>query len=424
MNKTYEDSEREYLRAQKYIPEGIKGMHKIADVHKYPCYYTKSDGCTLWDLDGNSYIDYVMGKGPYILGYRNKKVENAVIEQIKKGNVYPMGNVLHTNLAEKIVNVVPTAEKVLFYKTGSCAASAAVRLARVFTGKNMVVSSGYHGWHDWCNPGRGVLKEVTEQVFEFDYNLNVLESFLGKYACLCCCVIISPECSYFTKSYYQKLESICKKYKVLFILDEVKTGFRVSVGGFQQKYHLYPDLSIFSKAIANGYSLSVVCGNAEIMECNKEIHTAGTYDTETIAFAAANVVIDYLSETDCLQRIHENTTYFVDSANTVFRTCNVDIHCIGEFGSFRFWFRDSEFETDFYNKIAQNGILFYPYDNSFICSAHTTKIIQETCRIMETVLMTDFKERQTGFLPFSLEDISSINHKKGFLRNYPGERGV
>lgn len=214
----FENSENEFLRAQKFIPEGIKGMHKISDIHEYPCYYTNSNGCKLWDLDGNCYIDYVMGKGPYILGYGNHNVENAVIEQVRKGNVYPMGSILHTDVAERIVNFVPSAEKVLFYKTGSCATSAAIRLARMFTRKNMIASSGYHGWHDWCNYGEGVLKEVANNIFEFNYNLDVLEEFLEVNSNQCCGVVISPECSYFSKEYYNDLQELCFKYKVLFIL--------------------------------------------------------------------------------------------------------------------------------------------------------------------------------------------------------------
>ena len=414
---------KEFTRAQTSITDGIKGMHKIADVNQYPCYYSKILGCRLWDVDGNEYIDYVMGKGSYILGPGNEDVDRAVIAQIAKGNIYPMGHTSHTDLAEKIIRFVPSAEKVLFYKTGSCATSAAVRLARTYTGKNIVASSGYHGWHDWCNAGEGIPADVSKYYFDFEYNLDRLCEFLEEKVDLCCAVIVSPECSYFTQNYYEELQEICRRYHVLFILDEVKTGFRVMLGGFQQRYGLSPDITVFSKALANGYALSVVCGKEDVINCNMRIHTAGTFDTETIPFAAANMVVDYLECSDCLKKIHEKTELFVGEVNKVFKKCDVDIHAIGERGSFRFWFRDPEFETTFYHTVAQNGVLFYPYDNSFICDAHTEEDIMETCTVIEKILLSHFQDKRTGFLDFKLEDIKTIMHKKQFLSNYPGPKG-
>lgn len=419
----FKNSTNEFTRAQSSITEGIKGMHKIADVNQYPCYYSKAFGCRLWDIDGNEYIDYVMGKGTYILGPGNRTVDEAVIAQITRGNIYPMGHTSHIDLAEKIIRVVPSAEKVLFYKTGSCATSAAVRLARTYTGKDMVASSGYHGWHDWCNAGEGVPTDVSAHYFDFEYDLDTLCEFLEEKADLCCAVIISPECSYFTKKYYEELEEICRRYHVLLILDEVKTGFRVMLGGFQERYGLSPDLTVFSKAIANGYALSVVCGREDVMNCNMRIHTAGTFDTETIPIAVANIVVDYLEHSDCLEKIHEKTELFVSEVNKVFEKCDVDIHAIGECGSFRFWFRDPKFETAFYHTAAQNGVLFYPYDNCFICEAHTEKDIMETCMVIEKILLSHFEDNRTGFLDFGLEDIKTIMHKKHFLHNYPGMKG-
>lgn len=422
-DRVLNNSEMEFERAQSSILEGIKGMHKIADVKQFPCYFSKGSGCRLWDIDGNEYIDYVMGKGPYILGIGNKEVDNAVIEQITKGNVFPMGHMLHTELAEKIIKVVPSAEKVSFYKTGSCATSAAIRLARTYTGKDIVLSSGYHGWHDWCNGGEGVPKEMDRFFFDFEYDLDRLRDFLENNKNSCCAVIISPECSYFTYEYYHELEEICRRYKVLFILDEVKTGFRVMLGGFQERYGLSPDLSIFSKAIANGYSLSAVCGREEVMNCSAQIHTAGTFDTEVIPFVAANVVVDHLINSDALTQIHRKTDLFVKEVNKVFEKAKVDIHAIGEFGSFRFWFRDPDFETEFYIKAAKYGILFYPYDNSFICEAHSDEDILETSLRIEKLLLSEFAEKQTGHMAFELDDIKQIKHRKNFLHNYPGAKG-
>jgi glutamate-1-semialdehyde aminotransferase len=343
-------------KSTQYIVEGIKGMHKINMQNAFPSFFTHGKGALVWDIDGNEFIDFVMGKGPYILGYQNKQVENAVIDQVIKGNVFPSANQSHTDLAKKITSLISSAEKVLFYKTGSCATSASIRLARAFTNKKNIYSSGYHGWHSWCNPDEGTLEEEQRYVFDFSYNLNKLEMLL-KQNDSNAAVILTPECYYFSEEYYQALEKLCKKYNVLFILDEVKTGFRVDLGGFQNKYKLSPDLSIFSKAISNGYSISVLCGKTEIMNVAQRLHTAGTYDTETIPFAAALATINELEVQNVLATIDSNGKWFTDKLRDIFRESKLEVYPIWAGGSLRFWFRNKQLEADFYKITAENGVL-------------------------------------------------------------------
>ena len=273
----FERSIEEFNKAKAFIPEGIKGMHKINTIGEFPGYFTHGQGAHIWDVDNNRYIDYVMGKGPYILGYCNTRVDEAVIEQIHAGNIFPMGSTLHTRLAEKLVELIPGAERVLFFKTGTCATSAAVRLARAYTSKNIIFSSGYHGWQDWSNDGLGIPEKNSEFFFDFGYSLDKLEDLLKKHVKDGAAVIITPETLYFSENYYKELEGICRRYGLVFILDEVKSGFRVDLGGFQKKYNINPDLSTFSKAMSNGYSLSAVTGKEEIMNGSSKLHTAGPY---------------------------------------------------------------------------------------------------------------------------------------------------
>ena len=417
----FERSIEEFNKAQDFIPEGIKGMHKINAVGEYPAYFARGNGANIWDIDGNMYIDYVMGKGPYILGYSNPQVDDAVIEQIRRGNIFPMGSTLHTLLAQKLVELIPSAERVLFFKTGTCATSAAVRLARAYTGKNIVFSSGYHGWQDWSNDGDGI--PTAEHFFDFEYSLDKLEDLLKKYAHDGAAVIVTPEALYFSEEYYKELEGICKSYGLVFILDEVKSGFRVDIGGFQKKYNIKPDLSTFSKAMSNGYSLSAVVGKAEIMNVSAKLHTAGTYDTEVFPFSAALATIDILQKEDVLAQIEQNGQYLADKLADAFLKSEIGIHPVFAGESLRLWCRDYEMERQFYMEMAKRGVLFYAFDNSYVSGAHTREQLDETVQIASEVAETALKQYRGNYKPFTLDDIKQIKNKKGFLSNYTGQSG-
>ena len=398
-------------------------MHKIGVIGEYPGYFTRGRGAEVWDIDDNVYIDYVMGKGVYILGYCDPSVDEAVQEQIRMGNLFPMGNILHTKLAETLVRLIPGAERVLFFKTGTCATSAAVRLARAFTGRNTVFSSGYHGWQDWSNRGAGIPDECSKYFFDFAYNLDRLEESLEEHAGDGAAVIVTPEVPYFCEDFYRELQGICRNAGMVFILDEVKSGFRVEVGGFQTKYGIEPDISIFSKAMSNGYSLSAVVGKEGVMETSRRLHTAGTYDVEVLPFAAALANIDVLEKTDVLRRIDENGRYLTEGLSRVSERFEIGIHPVYGGGSFRLWCRDPEMEREFYAHMAERGILFYAYDNSYISGAHTRGQIDRTVDAAAEVASVELKRYRGSYRPFTLDDIKRITNRKGFLKHYTGRSG-
>ena len=416
----------ELKKAKEIIPEGIKGMHKINKIGEYPGYFVRGYGPYIWDVDGNEYIDYVMGKGPYILGYANAEVDHAVIHQIEQGNIFPMGSPLHTQLALKIKSYLPSAEQILFYKTGSCATAAAVRLARAYTGKDIIVSSGYHGWHDWSNQGLGIPKSTFDSFFAFGYSLNKLENFLDNHAGQCAALIITPEVGYFSQKYYQEIHEICKANHILLILDEVKSGFRVALGGFQTLYNIRPDLSTFSKAMANGYAISAVTGKKEIMSLSSRLHTAGTYEIETIPYVAALTTLQLMESGNVLYEIERSGNYLVENLTNVFQKNGIEIYPLFAGGSFRFWTRDFNLEQRFYAGMAQRGVLFYSYDNSYISYAHKKvhldRTIETVCEVIDHDL-SSYKGRYRPFNRDTLEDLKEIKNKKGFLDDYPGKDG-
>lgn len=415
---------KEYDKAKGLIPDGVKGMHKIYSVEHYPAYFTKGKGCFVYDLDSNEYIDFVMGKGPYILGYAQEEVDGKVVEQIKLGCLFPIANTLHNQVAKQIIDKIPSVEQVLFYKTGSCATTAAIRIARIYTGRKMILSSGYHGWHDWCNSGDDIVDGVSEAFYDFEYDLNVLDRLMLEKKDQIAAVIVTPEEYYFSKEFYQYIQKKCHENQILFILDEVKSGFRVSEGGFQKKNELNIDLTCFSKAISNGYSMSVVGGKKEIMECSKKIHTAGTYDTEVTSFAAANEVLKLIEEKDVANVIEERGQYFSKKLNELFEKYDIALYSVFATGSFRFWTDYNEVEDLFYREMAKSGVLFYANDNSYISFAHTKEVLNETLSRVEHVLLNWQGPKGRNHEQFKLEYVDKdFKNKKGFLKNYSGVNG-
>ena len=405
-----------YEYAKNYIVDGVKGMHRICELESYPMYFDHGSGAYIWDIDNKRYIDFVMGKGPYILGYRNEIVENAVIEQVKRGNIFPAGTPIHVYLAKEISRLVPSMEKVLFYKTGSCATQASIRFARNYTKKSRIYTSGYHGWHE-C------YEKKENDVIDFNYSLDKLEKQL-KNSVDNAAVIISPEEFYFSSEYYQKLEMLCKKYDTLLIFDEVKTGFRVGLGGFQGKMKLSPDLTIISKAIANGYSIAAVGGKKEIMDSTRSIHTSGTFDTEAIPFAAALATTSVLETENVLFKIESLGKKFVLEMEKIFEKNDIPINVVWSNGSFRFWFRNNELEDFFYEESVKNGISFYPYDNSFISYAHNQKCLYSVLDIFDNKIAKKITNLWRGYEKFDFRNInSSYINRKQFLDKYPGREG-
>lgn len=423
-NCKIQTSIQEYTNALELIPGGIKGMHKIFPVDQYPAYFSKGDGCYVFDIDGNKYIDFVMGKGPYILGYGNKEVDQNVIKQISDGNLFPMGNIYQNEVAREILDVVNSAEKVVFYKTGSCATSSAVRLARAYTRKSIVMSSGYHGWHDWCSTGKGILENTQKCFVDFQYNLEIFDKEYKEHKDDIAAVIVTPEEFYLDDGFYQYIQDFCKKNNIVFILDEVKSGFRVDVGGFQKKHQLDPDMTTFSKAISNGYSLAALAGKKQYIDINEEIHTTGTYDTEVISFAAADACIKLIKNLDLPNIIEKRGCAFADRLDGLFQKYHVGLYPVFAGGSFRIWSSDEDLETAFYSTMAKYNVIFYAYDNSYISLAHTEDVLEETLDRVDSALksmsISDSRKYDTFNRKYLIHD---FKNRKGFMSNYIGVSG-
>jgi len=288
-----------YSKSYKYFCEGAA-----------PAFMDKGRGAYVWDVDGNRYIDFVLGLGAITIGYNNPEVNKAVIKQLKKGISFSQPTFLEVELADKLIDLIPCAEMVRFVKNGSDATSAAIRLARAFTGKDMILCSGYHGWHDWyvgsTENDLGVPICVKDMTKHFIYNdICFLEGLLKKYKGKIACVIMEPVSGDGPeKGYLLQVKSLVHKYGALLIFDEVVSGFRMGISGAQGYYNVIPDLASFGKGMANGLALSAVVGRKDIMRLIENgAFISTTFGGESLSLAGALAAINILEKKGVYEHI-------------------------------------------------------------------------------------------------------------------------
>ena len=294
-----------YDRAVKVIPmatqthskaprEALRGIE--------PCYIVRGKGCRVWDLDGNEYIDFRNALGPITLGYRFPPVDEAVRRQLESGVIFSYPHPLEVAVAEKLVDMIPCAESVRFLKTGGEAMAAAHLLARAFTGRDTILSCGYHGWvNNAFQPG---VPEVVRSVYH-DLPWGDVTPYAEAFA-------KSPEgiaavsisCSYAEieagHTFLPALRELTQRYGALLIFDEIVTGFRLSNGGAQGYFGVTPDLAVFSKGIANGFPLSCYVGRRDVMAQVKRAVVSSTFGGDTLGLAAAKAALETYEQEDVI----------------------------------------------------------------------------------------------------------------------------
>ena len=274
-----------------------------------PLYGDNAKGCRIWDVDGNEYVDLVNSLAAVTLGYSDQEINEAVIAQVPRGTGISLSHPIELEVAEKICDLVPSAEMVRFGKNGSDATSAAVRVARAYTGRDNVIVCGYHGWHDWyigTTPrGLGVPKNVSDLADSVPYNdLMAVEALM--IANPTAALILEPMNSIWPEVGYLKgLRDLCDKHGSLLIFDETITGFRFAPGGAQEYFEVLPDLSTFGKGLANGYPLSAVTGHRKYMMMLEKVFFSGTFGGELLSLTAANVVLDRIQNTNVISQISD-----------------------------------------------------------------------------------------------------------------------
>ncbi len=311
-NTRYSKSEDMLARAERSIPLGAQTFSKSRTqypVGASPFFITHAEGSRVWDVDGNEYVDLNNALAAITLGYNDPDVTKAVKEQLEKGTIFSLSNELEIEVAEKMIEMIPCAEKVRFGKNGSDATAGAIRIARAFTGRDHVLSCGYHGWQDWyigaTTRNKGVPQATRDLTHLFPYNdIDAAKKLFDQYKDQVAAIIMEPmNVSEPAKGYHEELKALCHKNGALFIFDETVTGFRLANGGAQEYFGVTPDLATFGKGMANGYPISAITGRDDIMHEMEEIFFSFTYGGELLSLAAAKAVLNKLQKQPVLKKI-------------------------------------------------------------------------------------------------------------------------
>jgi glutamate-1-semialdehyde aminotransferase len=399
-NTTFSASEDWLKRSLKVIPAGSQTFSKGHTQYprgSSPLFLERGEGAYVWDVDGNRYLDYTLALGPNILGYGNSVVDEAAIRQWRQGAAFGLPHPLEVEVAEMLVERIPSADMVRFGKNGSDVTTAAVRLARAITGRDRVACCGYHGWQDWyigtTTRARGVPKAVRELTHTFEYNkLDTLEALFSKHAGEFAAVIMEPvSVTPPEPGFLEGVQQLAKAKGAILVFDEIITGFRLARGGAQAMYGVTPDLSCFGKAMANGAPLSAVVGKRELMEVFSDIFFSFTYGGEAVSLAACKATLEEIDRLDLFDYLHGIGDTLRDSFNEVAKKHRLlgRIRCVG-FGPHSIvQFMDEGGERSlvlrslFQQEAAARGILFLVMHN--LCAAMTADDVQRTAVIYDEI---------------------------------------
>jgi glutamate-1-semialdehyde 2,1-aminomutase len=305
-------SDRHYEEALRLIPWGTQTNAKrpyVAFSETMPKFIVRGKGCRLWDMEGKEYIDFRLALGPVTLGYCYDEVDDAVRAQMANGVLFSMASPIELDLARLVHEMVPNAEMVRFMKTGEDANLSNIRIARAYTGRDMILMSGYHGYPDWFatedSPNNGVPAFMKDYVKIIPWgNCEEAERLIRKYGERLACVISIPyDFNEDTSgTYIRHLRKLTKEYGILLVLDEILTGFRLAPGGAQELFGVDPDLAGYAKALANGYPLSAYVGRKQYMETLYRFKMTTTYAGETLSIAAAIATLKIMKR----EKVHDH----------------------------------------------------------------------------------------------------------------------
>ena len=402
-----------FQEAQRLSPGGVMGIRRPYNFvpGEYPIFIERGYGGHIVDVDGNDYIDMLCGYGPIILGYDEAEISAAVVKQItERGFCFSLVQPVQNQFERRITEIVPCAEQVIPVKTGSDATTLATRIARGYTGRRVILRCGYHGWHDWCveNHG-GVPAETLALTDEFPYgDVAALEERLAAHAGDVACIIITPVGHPLAKpvvppppGYLQAVRDIATREGVVLIFDEVRTGFRVAMGGAQERYGVVPDLGAFGKAVANGHAISFVAGKREIMSvCEQRVFVSSTYFPNSLEMVAALACMDILERERVPEAIWERGTRFLDRLTRIVADSGVPATVSGippmPFVTFhpgpgegpgsaaeKLYKARREY---FYTQTVRRGLFIQPYHHWYIAHRHTDADLESALQAIAEAL--------------------------------------
>jgi glutamate-1-semialdehyde 2,1-aminomutase len=357
-----------------------------------PARMTRASGCRVWDEDGREYVDYVMALGAVALGYGHPAVNRAAEAAIAAGVVGPLPPVSEEQLAEALAERIPWMERIRFLKTGAEAVAAAVRLARVATGRDLVLGCGYHGWLDWCQGAtEGVPAGVRALFAELPFNdVAAARAMIRERAPRLAAVVVEPVVvTEPTREWLQLLRTETEHAGAILIFDEIKTAFRLAIGGAVERYKLrsVPDLVVVGKALGNGFPLAAVGGRAELMEAASRTWISSTLATEGVSLAAARATLEVFEQEDVCTQLHRTGTTLLHGLHELQRRHGGVIRGVAGIAEMCFLHYATEEQAHAVALgAAKRGVLFKRTAYNFVSLAHDERTISETLDVLDQVL--------------------------------------
>ena len=414
-----------FKEAEKYLVGGVNSpVRAFKSVEAEPLFISKGKGSRIWDIDGNSYIDYVLSWGPLILGHSNDKIINAIKEISNYGTSFGAPTEIEVKMAKAVIEAVPSIEMVRFVNSGTEATMSAIRLARGYTGRKKIVKfeGCYHGHVDsllvsagsgvatFGIPGTpGIPEELANLTIVLPYNdIEKVEEVFKKYGDEIACVIIEPVAGNMgviapSKEFHQRLREITREYGALLIWDEVMTGFRLAYGGAQELYGIEPDLTTLGKVIGGGLPVGAYGGKREIMENIApvgQVYQAGTLSGNPLAMMAGLKQLEILKETNPYSELDEKGKFLADGINFLIDKYGIKGR-VNRVGSMiTLFFTDKEVKNfsdakssdlkmfaKFFRELLNRGI-YLPasqFEAWFLSTAHSKSDLEETLNKIEDV---------------------------------------
>ncbi len=400
--KPYQFSRSEALleRARKVVPNGIYGHQTpmLLTMGSYPYFFARGRGSHIWDVDGNEYIDYMCSYGPIVVGHVNPRVEQAVRGQAEDGNCFNAPTPLWIDLAERLVSITPFADWAVFGKNGSDVCTWATQVARHATGRpRIAVAHGaYHGTHAWVTPlPAGVTPEDRANIVYFTYNdleslRRVVEENHGRMAGVILCPFrhdAGHDSELPVEGFLQGVRELCDRNGMVFILDDVRAGFRLHLGGSGELFGVRPDLATYCKAIGNGYPISACLGRDSLKQAAGEVFFTGSYFTSAVPMAASLATLDELERTGGIDRMRAMGEMLREGMLAQARSHGFEVTYSGPPAMPYMSFKDDAGKHGriklFCGEAAKHGIYLHPRHNWFLSAAHTEDDIGRTLEVTD-----------------------------------------
>ena len=365
-----------------------KGPHMFVE-GAYPVFLERGQDSRVWDVDGNVYTDYILGLAAITLGYSYPAVNDAVARQLERGSIFSLPSPLEVDVAERLVGLIPCAEMVRFLKSGSEANAAAVRVARAATGRDVVIVSGYHGWHDWyaiTTPlHRGIPKVFGDVIASFQYNdLGSLEAALEQHRGRVAAVMMEPVLlDEPWPGFLAGVKTLTHRHGALLIFDEIVTGFRWAIGGAQEHFGVVPDLATFGKGMANGLPLAAVVGPRDLMRELEAVFVSSTFGGDALALAACRATVEEYSRQPVIERLWAAGRRFQAGFGRRAEGTGVPARCLGYPVHPKITFEHERAETRrllmslFLQEAAKRGVILH-FAGLNVSFSHTDAVIDES----------------------------------------------